>query len=158
MIYIDNDVPSEEVDKRIDWPGALLVTVGLTLVIFALSQGKIAPQGWSTPCKLCSASNHFIFLMLSGFQDIIVLLILGVILIGMFLCWQRYLEKIHDNPDSPFSFLTPPPLLKLSIWTRANGRIAAIMIIAFTNWSAFVASVFWVQVRLFFWSLPVLCC
>ena len=61
MIYIDNDVPSEEVDKRIDWLGALLVTVGLILVTFALSQGKVAPQGWSTPCELCSASSHFIF-------------------------------------------------------------------------------------------------
>ena len=88
--------------------------------------------------------------MLSGPQDIIALLILGVILIGLFLCWQCYLEKIHDNPDSPFSLLTPPPLLKLSIWTRANGRITAIMVIAFTNWSAFVSWFFWVQVRPFF--------
>ena len=96
--------------------------------------------------------------MPSGFQDIIALLILGVILIGLFLWWQRYLEKIHENPDSPFSLLTPPPLLKLSIWTRANGRIAAIVMIAFTNWSAYVSWVYWVQVRLFFGSSLVLCC
>ena len=89
--------------------------------------------------------------MLFGVQDIIALLILGAILIGLFLCWQRYLEKIHDNPESPFSLLTPPPLLKLSIWTRANGRIAAIVMIAFTNWAAYVPGVFWVQVCLFLW-------
>lgn len=86
-----------------------------------------------------------------GVQDIIALLILGAMLIGLFLCWQRYLEKVHDNPESPFSFLTPPPLLKLSIWTRANGRITAIVMIAFTNWSAYISWVFWVQVCLFVW-------
>ena len=89
--------------------------------------------------------------MLSVVQDIITLLILGAILIGMFLCWQHYLEKIHDNPESPFLLLTPPPLLKLSIWTRANGRIAAIVMIAFTNWSAYISWVFWVQVCLLLW-------
>jgi len=73
---------------------------------------------------------------------------------GLFLYWQHYLEKIHENPESPFSWLTPPPLLKLSIWTRANGRIAAMMAIAFTNWCAFLSWTFWVQVRarLFFVS------
>ncbi|KIM37309.1 hypothetical protein M413DRAFT_448602 [Hebeloma cylindrosporum] len=123
LIFIDDDVPSEEVDKRIDWLGALLVTSGLILIIFALSQGKNTLQGWATPY-------------------VIALLVLGVMLIGLFLLWQHYLEKVHDDP---FSSLTPPPLLKLSIWTRANGRIAAIVMIAFTNWAAFVSWVFWVQ-------------
>lgn len=35
--------------------------------------------------------------------------------------------------------------MKLSIWTRANGRIAAMMAIAFTNWCAFMSWTFWVQ-------------
>jgi hypothetical protein len=85
-----------------------------------------------------------------GIPDIIVLLILGVIMIGLFLYWQSYLEKLHNDPASPYSVFTPPPLMKLSIWTRANGRIAAMMMIAFTNWCAFLAWTFWVQVRLFF--------
>ena len=68
---------------------------------------------------------------------------------GLFLYWQHYLEKIHDNPESPFSFFTPPPLLKPSIWTRANGRIAVMVMIGFTNWAAFVSWFFWAQVRLF---------
>ncbi|KIM37308.1 hypothetical protein M413DRAFT_20342 [Hebeloma cylindrosporum] len=118
LISIDNDVPSEEVDKRVDWLGAFLVTAGLVLIVFVLSQGEIAPQGWATPY-------------------IIALLILGVILMGLF--------KIHNNPDSPFSLFTPPPLMKLSLWTRANGRIAAMMMIAFTNWCAFLSWTFWVQ-------------
>ena len=67
---------------------------------------------------------------------------------GLFLYWQHYLAKIHDNPESPFSFFTPPPLLKPSIWTRANGRIGAMMAIAFTHSCAFLAWTYWVQVRM----------
>lgn len=79
---------------------------------------------------------------------------------GLFFYWQHYLEKIHDNPESPFSLFTPPPLLKLSIWTRANGRIAAMMGIAFMNWCAFMSWTFWVQVRtsLFLAAPLVSCC
>lgn len=61
LISIDNDVPSEEVDKRIDWLGAFLVTAGLVLIVFVLSQGELAPQGWSTPCKCLSTFKHFKF-------------------------------------------------------------------------------------------------
>ena len=71
-------------------------------------------------------------------------------MIGVFLYWQHYLERIHNQPESPYSILTPPPLMKLSIWTRANGGIAAMMLIAFTNWCAFLAWNFWSMVRLFF--------
>ena len=49
---IDPDQPSTEIDKRVDYIGAFLVTAGLTLIIFVLSDGSIAPQGWSTSCML----------------------------------------------------------------------------------------------------------
>jgi len=64
---------------------------------------------------------------------------------GMFFYWQHYQE-------SPFSLFTPPPLLKLSIWARANGRIASMMVIAFMNWCAFLSWTFWVQARLSFFA------
>jgi len=67
---------------------------------------------------------------------------------GLFFYWQHYLEKIHENPESPFSLFTPPPLLKPSIWKRANGRIAAMMAICFTSSCAFLAWTYWVQVRM----------
>lgn len=50
LISIDKDIPSEELDKRIDWIGAFLVTAGLVLVVFVLSEGELAPQKWGTPC------------------------------------------------------------------------------------------------------------
>jgi len=37
--------------------------------------------------------------------------------------------------------------MSLSIWGRANGRLGAMMVIAFTTWCAFLAWNFWVQVR-----------
>jgi len=76
-------------------------------------------------------------------------------MIGMFLYWQYYLEKVHDDPDAPYSVLAPPPLMKLSIWTCANGRIAAIMMIAFANWCAFFSWTFWAQVCLFIGALVI---
>jgi len=71
-------------------------------------------------------------------------------MVGLFLYWQHYLEKIHNDPKSVYSVFTPPPLMKLSIWTRANGRIAAVMVVAFMNYAAFQAWDFWVTVRMSF--------
>ncbi|TFK24819.1 efflux protein [Coprinopsis marcescibilis] len=125
-LSIQPDVPSEEVDKRIDWLGALLVSAGLVLIVFVLSQGELAPQQWKTPY-------------------IIALLIVGVILVTAFVFWQRYLEKIQNDPNAPYSVFTPPPLMKVSIWARGNGRFAAMMMIAFVEWCSFMAWTFWVQ-------------
>lgn len=48
LFSIDPDLPSTEVDQRIDWLGAFLVTAGLVLIVFVLSNGQIV--GWKTPC------------------------------------------------------------------------------------------------------------
>ncbi|KAG2028422.1 major facilitator superfamily domain-containing protein, partial [Suillus americanus] len=69
FISFDADVPSSELVKRVDWIGASLVTIGLVLIVFVLGQGEIASDGWKTPY-------------------IIVLLIIGVIMIGLFLVWE----------------------------------------------------------------------
>ena len=50
LFSIDADLPSKEIDKRVDWIGAFLVTIGLVLIIFVLGQGEIAPRQWATPC------------------------------------------------------------------------------------------------------------
>ena len=52
---IDPDLPSTEVDKRIDWIGALLITASLVLIVFVLSDGEIV--GWKTSCKFLP---HFV--------------------------------------------------------------------------------------------------
>lgn len=64
----------------------------------------------------------------------------------MFVVWEHHLEKAATGPDKPKSFWTPPPLLKLSIFARAKGRMAVILAIAFLNWSGFISWTFWAQV------------
>ncbi|KAG2354799.1 major facilitator superfamily domain-containing protein [Suillus spraguei] len=134
LISFDADAPSSEVVKRVDWIGASLVTSGLVLIVFVLGQGEIASDGWKTPY-------------------IIVLLILGVIMLALFIVWEWKLERIIDeDPSRATSMWTPPPLMKVSLWTRAKGRMAVILIIAFLNWSGFIGWNFWVQARSCFGS------
>jgi len=124
LFTMDPDEPSTEEDRRVDYFGAFLVTAGLTLIIFVLSDGPIAPRGWSTPY-------------------IIALLILGVLLVLAFIAWQWYLER-HLELDLSERHL-PPPIMKLTMWTRAKGRFAVMMTIAFLTWCSFMACNFWVQ-------------
>lgn len=51
LVFVDADEPSTEIDTRVDWLGALLVTTGLVLIVFVLSDGEAAPQQWRTPCE-----------------------------------------------------------------------------------------------------------
>lgn len=39
-------------DRRIDWIGGFIVTAGLCLFCFSLTESGIAERGWSTPCEL----------------------------------------------------------------------------------------------------------
>lgn len=126
MYCVDRDKMSTETDKRIDWLGAFIVTAGLVLIVFVLGQGELAPNKWATPY-------------------IIALLIVGVILVGIFLYWQHYLEKIQDDANAPYSIWTPPPLMRMGIWTRGNGRFSAMMAIAILEWCSFNGWCFWVQ-------------
>ncbi|KAJ7065155.1 MFS general substrate transporter [Mycena belliarum] len=118
FLVIDPDVPSTEPDKRVDWLGASLVTSGLVLLVFVLGQGSSASNGWKT-----------------GY--IIALLIVSVVLLCIFLLWQHYLEKNEGTMR--------PPLMKLSLWSRAKGKFAVMQIIAFFEWAAFLSWYFWAQ-------------
>lgn len=60
--------------------------------------------------------------------DIIALLIVGVISIGIFIAWQYYLERRLDM-QAPRTRWTAPPLVKLSMWKRSNGRFSVIQMI-----------------------------
>ena len=47
----DSDSRSAELDRRVDWMGAALVTAGVVCIMFVLGQGDLAPQKWKTPCE-----------------------------------------------------------------------------------------------------------
>ncbi|KAL4074935.1 major facilitator superfamily domain-containing protein [Scleroderma yunnanense] len=125
-ISMEADKVDNNTDRRVDWIGATLVTVGLVLIVFVLGEGEIASKGWNTPY-------------------IIACLILGVLLVGVFLFWEHHLEKALSDPHRPKSIWTPPPLMKLSLWTRVNGRLAVVLVIAFLNWSGFLSWSLWAQ-------------
>ncbi|WVQ98641.1 hypothetical protein IAU59_005772 [Kwoniella sp. CBS 9459] len=95
-------------DKRVDWIGAGLVTIGLVMLQFAIGDGQVAPQGWRT-------------------SYIILLLILGPGMIIAFFFWEKY---IIDKT-------TRPPLMRLQLWTRARGRLAAVYLVGFLSWLGF---------------------
>ncbi|KAG0699243.1 major facilitator superfamily domain-containing protein [Suillus ampliporus] len=126
LISFDADKESTEADQRIDWIGAVLVTSGLVFIVFVLGQSSLAPQGWRT-----------------GY--IIAMLVVGIFLVGSFLVWEHFLEKIADDTSKPRSMWTPPPLMRPSIWTRSNGKIAVVMWVAFFNWCGFTSWLFWAQ-------------
>ncbi|WVR05116.1 hypothetical protein IAU60_002128 [Kwoniella sp. DSM 27419] len=106
-LLVPND-SSHTDDPRIDWLGAALVTSGLVLLQFAISDGQGAPNGWKT-------------------SYIIALLIVGPVLIAAFFFWERH---VIDKT-------TRPPLMRLQLFTRAKGRLSAMYFIGFVAWMGF---------------------
>jgi len=45
FFVFEKEEPSTEEDKRVDWIGATLITAGLVLVVFALSDSPTAHKG-----------------------------------------------------------------------------------------------------------------
>ncbi|KAG2147770.1 major facilitator superfamily domain-containing protein [Suillus bovinus] len=123
LISFDADVTSIE---AVDWIGASVVTVGLVLIVFVLGQGEVASQGWNTPY-------------------IVALSVVGIIMVLLFLVWERYLEQATADPSRALSAWTPPPLMSVSLWTRGNGRMAGILATTFFNSCAFISWTFWAQ-------------
>jgi len=115
-LVIDRDMSTTEKDARVDWIGAVLVTSGLVLITFVLGQGPLATDGFRTPY-------------------IIALLIVGVIIILSFIGWEHYLVQRTAMP----------PLMRLELWTRGNGKFSAILGIAFLQTCAFMSWLFWAQ-------------
>ncbi len=66
-----------KVRASVDWLGAALITIGLLVLMFALTEGNVV--GWATPW-------------------VPVLIVVGVFLIVLFVFWQRHLEKKEPSP------------------------------------------------------------
>ena len=92
-------------------------------------------------CLICSAFVHVASL------DIIALLVVGVFFLVLFIFWERHLERVHvKGGEASQKWWTPPPLMPMSIWGRANGKVAAVLVIAFVEWCSFSGFTFWAQV------------
>lgn len=148
IVAIDPDTHHLDpaLDRRVDWLGAFLVTAGLVLLVFALGDGETAkPSQWR-----------------SGY--IIALIIVGVFLLAAFVWWEHilgrrmdaFLEKTSDlekvsiedehSGEREEKSLFAPPLLNLSIFKRASGRLSVIFIIVFFVWAGFSGWAYYVVV------------
>lgn len=106
-------------DRRIDWAGAALITSGLVLLMFAISSAEAAPQGWKTPY-------------------IIAVIVVAAFIIACFFCWEHFVETRTNRP----------PLMRLALWTRSKGKLAATYFIGGISWMGFTT--FFYNTTLFF--------
>ncbi|KAL1411290.1 hypothetical protein Q8F55_002241 [Vanrija albida] len=124
MYFVPRDRHDEGHDRRVDWVGAFLITAGLVLLQFSVSDAASAPKGWRTPyIPACFA--------------------ISIVLITAFFFWEYHV--IHRT--------SRPPLLRLALFTRARGRLAAMYLVGFTAWMGFVstgyqATLFYQQVQM----------
>jgi hypothetical protein len=59
FLVIDKDEPSKEENKRVDWIGAFLITSGLILIVFVLSDLPTARKGWGNPREFSAVHITF---------------------------------------------------------------------------------------------------
>ncbi len=104
--------PHRHVSKRdIDWIGALLITAGVLVLLFALTEGNVV--GWSTPY-------------------IPALIVVSIVLIAGFVLWQAFLE--HRTTRTP---LMKVSLFKSKRFSAA----IAIMVFFFASFVNFIVFV-----------------
>lgn len=93
-IFIPSDTQErKDLGVKMDWAGAVLISCGLILVVFAITDSSHAPQGWATPY-------------------IYALLIVGV----LFLAVAVYIEGwVAEQPLLPFDLFSPKYMKPLVI-------------------------------------------
>lgn len=131
--WVDVDRPEPQDRSAVDWIGGFAITLGLLILMFALTEGNVV--GWSTPW-------------------ISVLLVLSIGLVGVFVWWQRYLEQRMSMLASASAagwwaqhVLSPPPLMKVSMF-RSTAFCAAMLDMAlfFASFNGFlVFATLWYQ-------------
>jgi len=145
IFVIDEDEPSTEEDRRVDWIGAALITSGLILIVFVLGDAPSTREGWKALRELSVFLQLYVFSHVVRHADIIGLFVFGVVLVLLFGLWQYYLERRLEDSSLPRTHWTAPPLMKPSMWAHARGRFAVMQIIACVNWAAFTCWLVWVQ-------------
>lgn len=50
FVFEEDELSTEE-DRRVDWIGGALITVGLILIVFVLSDLPTARKGWKSHCE-----------------------------------------------------------------------------------------------------------
>ncbi|WWC69716.1 uncharacterized protein I206_103659 [Kwoniella pini CBS 10737] len=123
--HIHQSTEGKTQNRQIDWIGAGLITIGISLLLFSITQAGLVEKGWRTPY----ISPIFSF---------------SIILILIFGWWEHKLEYessvIPTSQESPTAYPPTaikdsiPPIVRLSIFSRHKWRISAILGIAFFDW------------------------
>lgn len=99
--------------------GAFLITSGLSLFSFALTQSGLVEKGWRTPC---TSSYNLIMRQVSNIlTDIPVVLVISILMIVLYGFWEHFVEKKTSIP----------PLSRLAIFSRRQWKVTAILIVSF---------------------------
>lgn len=102
LVPIPDRIATEESLKNaVDWPGGVLITVGLVILLFALTEGNVV--GWSR-------------------AYIPVLIVLSALMIAAFVMWQLHLEKKATQKK---------PLMKMSIFKKKRVAAAVLTMMFF---------------------------
>ncbi|KAL7420663.1 hypothetical protein Q5752_004614 [Cryptotrichosporon argae] len=101
-------------DRRVDWLGGLLVTGGLVLFTFSITESSVAADGWKAPCEFWPCLDPLITVVPA-------LLVVSVLLLVAFGFWEYNVERR----------LSFPPLAKLSLFTRQGAKVSAVLANAF---------------------------
>ncbi|KAF2110658.1 drug resistance protein [Lophiotrema nucula] len=111
-------IQTEAISMRntVDWIGGTLITVGLLILLFALSEGNVV--GWSTPW-------------------VPVLIVVSILMIALFAFWQHYLEKRGTSKP-----LMKVSIFKNIRFSAAN----VIMLLFFASFNNFlIYATYWFQ-------------
>ncbi|OCF35352.1 hypothetical protein I316_02900 [Kwoniella heveanensis BCC8398] len=108
-------------NRKVDWLGSMLVTLGLSLLMFSVTQAGLVEKGWKTPYIPPVFALSIVFLIVFGL-------------------WEHHAEQRT----------TTPPIIKLSVFSRHNWRVTAILGIAFFDWCGvcgwvYLTSIWWQQ-------------
>ncbi|WWC61414.1 uncharacterized protein I303_103997 [Kwoniella dejecticola CBS 10117] len=122
----------KEQDRRIDWIGAVLVTIGLSLLLFSITQAGLMEKGWTTPYIPPIFSASIILILIFGWWEYELENRRRIsTLSGMA---SQSLSMSDLGFKSAFRTNDIPPIVRLSIFTRHKGKISAILGIAFFDW------------------------
>lgn len=134
MIVIPKEPKRVIVDRRVDWVGGIIFSLGLGLLCFSITQSGLEARGWREPCECLLLRNwlplthdfsrenlrrtaHHVDVPSVFAISILILLAFGVL--------QWYLSRT--------SF---PPLISPSLFKRHNHMVTSVLIITFCTYNA----------------------
>ncbi|EIW66480.1 hypothetical protein TREMEDRAFT_34999 [Tremella mesenterica DSM 1558] len=111
--------------KTIDWFGAFLIGGGIALFLFSITQSGLVERGWSEPYVPACTGISILMLLAFGF-------------------WEHHVEHHLSH--------ILQPILKLSLLTRHNYKVASIIVCAFCSFSCtagwiFMATVYYQEYK-----------